>query len=131
MKTRLITLLTMGRTLDWARDRKGAYTLRYVNKFPKFRPAARAAAGTGAAAPPAGHAGPAGQSSLFAVADAPAAAVAPENKADGNNGNNGNNGTNAQAAAALPGGTNAANPQLAAPKQREGGSAIRNSTNAP
>jgi hypothetical protein len=90
MKKRLITLLTMGHALDRARDRKGAYTLRYVNKIPKFGPAARAAAGT----PPAEHSGAVAQSSLFGGAEVPAAAVAAvaaEDKvhaADGKNGKN-------------------------------------------
>jgi len=93
MKTRLITLLTMGRTVDRARDRKGAYTLRYVNKFPKFGPVARAAAGGSHGA---GHPAPPAQSSLFEAAKAPAAVAAalPQNRADGKNGTNGNDGTN-------------------------------------
>jgi hypothetical protein len=79
MKTRLITLLTMGRTLDRARDRKGAYTLRHINQFPKFGPAARAAA---AGSPPAGASAPSAQPSLFAGPKAPAAAAPPVKKAD-------------------------------------------------
>ena len=67
MKTRLITLLTMGHTLDRARDRKGAYSLRYVNKFPKFGPVARARGGRGPSR--AGHCAPAAaQPSLFEAA---------------------------------------------------------------
>jgi len=42
MKNRLITLLTMGHTLDRVKDRTGAYSLRNVNKLPKLRPVARA-----------------------------------------------------------------------------------------
>ena len=79
MKTRLITLLTMGRTVDRARDRKGAYTLRYVNKFPKFGPVARAAA---AGPPRAGHSAPSAQSSLFEAAKAPAAAAPAKSRPD-------------------------------------------------
>jgi hypothetical protein len=52
MKTPLIKLLTMGHTLERARDRTGAYTLRYVNKFPKFQPVARGR-GPGDRLPPA------------------------------------------------------------------------------
>ena len=93
MKKRLITLLTMGGTLDWARDRKGAYTLRYVNKIPKFGPPARIPAGT----PPAEHSGVVAQLSLFGGAEVPAAAAAAEDKvnlADGENVTNGTNGAN-------------------------------------
>jgi hypothetical protein len=75
MKNRLITLLTMGHTLERAKDRTGAYSLRNVNKLPKLRPFARAAA---AARPPAGPAAPSAQPLLFAAAKAPAAAL-PEN----------------------------------------------------
>ena len=85
MKTRLITLLTMGRTLDRARDRKGAYTLRNVNKFPKFGPAA----GTTAETPPAAHTGAVTQTPLFAEAEVPAAAAAVERKVDGTKGTQG------------------------------------------
>ncbi len=78
MKKRLITLLTMGHTLDRAKDRTGAYSLRNVNKFPKFGPAARAAA---AGPLPASQAAPSAQPVLFAAAKAPAAAL-PENRAE-------------------------------------------------
>jgi hypothetical protein len=77
MKTRLITLLTMGRTVDRARDRKGAYTLRYVNKFPKFGPVARVVAGEPARA---GNSAPSVQSSLFEPAKAPVAVAPPPAK---------------------------------------------------
>jgi hypothetical protein len=78
MKNRLITLLTMGHTLDRAKDRTGAYTLRHVNKFPKFRPVARGAA---KAPLPASHAAPSAQPLLFAAAKAPAAAL-PQDRSD-------------------------------------------------
>jgi len=44
MKNRLITLLKMCHTLDWAKDRTGVYSLRHVNQFPKFERVARTAA---------------------------------------------------------------------------------------
>jgi hypothetical protein len=75
MKNPLITLLTTGRTVDRVRDRKGAYSLRYVNKLPKFGPAAREAAEE---PPPAQGAAPAGQSALFEAAKAPAAVEPPK-----------------------------------------------------
>lgn len=90
-KNRLITLLTMGRTVDLARDRKGTYTLRYVNSLSKFRPVARAAAW---GAPRAGCAAPLAQASLFGAAKAPAAAPPPKKGADGTDGTNRTNGTN-------------------------------------
>jgi hypothetical protein len=80
MKTRLITLLTMCHTLDGAKDRKGAYTLRHVNKFPKFRPAARAGA---AWSPHAGHPALSAQPSLFEAGKAPVVVPPPEDRADG------------------------------------------------
>jgi len=46
MKNRLVKLLKMGHVLDWAEDRAGVYSLRYVNKFPKFRRAPRIAPAT-------------------------------------------------------------------------------------
>ena len=79
MKTRLITLLSMGHTLDPVKDRTGAYTLRHVNKFPKFRPVARAAAVT---PPPARQAAPSAQPMLFEGAKAPAAVAPPQNSPD-------------------------------------------------
>jgi hypothetical protein len=109
MKKRLITLLTMGRTLDRARDRKGAYTLRYVNKIPKFGPAARTPAGT----PPAEHSGAVAQSPLFGGAEVPAAVVAAEDKVDAADGKNGNNGTDE---ANESGRVNAKGGEQAAPK---------------
>jgi hypothetical protein len=75
MKNPLITLLTTGRTVDRVRDRKGAYSLRYVNKLPKFGPPARAAAEE---PPPAPGSAPAGQSALFEEAKAPAAVEPPK-----------------------------------------------------
>jgi hypothetical protein len=74
MKTRLITLLTLCHTLDRAKDRTGAYTLRNVNKFPKFKPVARASSAA-AAGPPAAQAPLAAQSSLFQAPIAPVAAA--------------------------------------------------------
>ena len=44
MKNRLISLLKMCHTLDWSKDRTGMYSLRNVNKFPKFRRVPRLAA---------------------------------------------------------------------------------------
>jgi hypothetical protein len=87
MKTRLINLLTMGGTLDWARDRKGVYSLRYVNKIPKFGAAARTAAETAAAA----HSGAEGQAIMFAGTAVPEAA---EEMGDGTKEKNGTNATN-------------------------------------
>jgi hypothetical protein len=81
MKNRLITLLTMGHTLDRVKDRTGAYSLRNVNKFPKLRPVARAAA---AARPSASPAAPSAQPLLFAAAKAPAAEL--ERRVEGTEG---------------------------------------------
>ena len=78
MKNRLITLLKMGRTLDWAKDRKGAYSLRYVNKLSKIR---TGRAGGGGGRRRAGCAAPlAAQPSLFGAAKAPAAAPPPNER---------------------------------------------------
>jgi len=90
MKTPLITLLTMGHTLDVAKDRKGAYTLRHLNKFPKFGTVARAGA-VGAAH--ASHPAPSAQPSLFEAPKAPVAVAPPKDAADGKDGKDGTNGT--------------------------------------
>jgi hypothetical protein len=113
MKPRLITLLTMGRALDNARDRKGAYTLRYVNKFPKFTPAAPAARAAMEALP-ASHSGAAAQSSLFGAPGAGAVAAPPEQKAeraDQSNRSDPTDRTDRTSQASQP-------PQPAAPKSR-------------
>jgi hypothetical protein len=87
MKTPLITLLTMGHTVDGGRDRKGVYSLRNVNKLPKLRPMARPAS----AKPACGGGGaPAAQASLFAAPRTPAPAAPtlaalPTGKADEKN----------------------------------------------
>ena len=86
MKTRLITLLTMGHTLDGAKDRKGAYTLRNVNKFPKFGSVTRTGAG---GASHASHAAPSVQPSLFEAPKAPVVVAPPKEAADGKDGTNG------------------------------------------
>jgi hypothetical protein len=87
MKTPLITLLTMGHTVDGGRDRKGVYSLRNVNKLPKLRPLAR----PGTAKPAcAGGGAPVAQASLFAAPAAPTLAAPtlaalPTGKADEKN----------------------------------------------
>jgi hypothetical protein len=98
MKKRLITLLTLGGALDRAKDRKGAYTLRYVNKLPKFGVAARAAAATAVAQPPASPAmpaampaaapaaAPAAQPALFAAPKPPAEESHNSHNSHGNDG---------------------------------------------
>ena len=92
MKTPLIKLLTMGHTLERARDRPGAYSLRYVNKFPQLRPVARVA---GVGPPPAGHCAPAAaQPSLFEAPKIPAAGVAAESAPTGTERTEGTKGTN-------------------------------------
>ena len=91
MNTPLIKLLTMGHTLERATDRTGAYSLRYVNKFPKLRPVARVA---GARPPPAGRGAPAAaQPSLFKAPKTPAA-VEAESTPTGTEGSEGTKGTN-------------------------------------
>jgi hypothetical protein len=91
MNTPLIKLLTMGHTLERARDRTGVYTLRYMNKFPKFRPVARVAR---VEPPPAGHCAPtAAQPSLFAAPKNPAV-VEAESAPTGTAGTEGTKGTN-------------------------------------
>ncbi len=75
MKNRLITLLTKAGTVVRATDRKGVYSLRYVNHFPKFGPAAHVAA---AGPLRAGHSAPSAQPSLFEPPKAPVTA-APKN----------------------------------------------------
>ncbi len=78
MKNQLITLLKMCHTLDWTKDRTGVYSLRNVNKFPKFGRVAR----TAAVAPPrASLLEPAPQPSLFEGAKAPGTPP-PQNLAD-------------------------------------------------
>jgi hypothetical protein len=82
MKMRLISLLTLGRTLDHARDRSGVYSLRKVNEFSKLGSARTV--GTPPAASAVTVAAPVAvaQPLLFdgAEASAPAPARAPATK---------------------------------------------------
>jgi hypothetical protein len=124
MKKRLITLLMMGGALARAKDRKGAYTLRNVNKLPKFGVAARAAAAAAVEPPPATPAAPtaapAATPSLFAAPKAPAQGSHNSHDSHDSHDSQGNDGkdrtdrpyrTNAPVPPNLP-------PQPAAPKAR-------------
>jgi len=78
MKMSLISLLTLGRTLDHAKDRTGAYSLRKVNEFSKLGTATRPAAAPSAPLPvPAGAPVEVAQPTLFEAAEPEAPAAVP------------------------------------------------------